>query len=157
MAHQPAGYHSVIPYITVEDPEAALDFYERALGAETTLRLMMGDRIGHAEFRLGDSHVMVGGEWPAMGICAPTTLGGTAVRLSVYVPDVDACFARAVAAGAQPDYTPRDQFYGDRMAAVTDPFGHRWMLHTHIRDVSTEEMQAAMDAMATQMGGAQPG
>ncbi len=157
MTHQPAGYHSVIPYITVEDPEAALAFYERAFGAETTLRLMMGDRIGHAEFRLGDSHVMVAGEWPAMNLLGPMARGGTSVRLSVYVPDVDSCFARAVAAGATPVYDPQDQFYGDRMAAVVDPFGHHWMLHTHMRDVSNAEMQAAMDAMAAQAGAAHSG
>jgi PhnB protein len=157
MGHQPQGYHTVIPYITVDDPAAALGFYERAFGAETTLKLMMGGQIGHAEFRIGDSHVMLSGEWPQMGIRGPKALDGTAVRLSVYVPDVDTTFARAVAAGATPDREPQDEFYGDRMGAVTDPFGHRWMLHTHIRDVSDSEMQAAMDAMAAQMCQPQPG
>lgn len=152
MSHQPAGYHTVIPYIAVDDPAAALDFYARAFGAETTLKLMMGDAIGHAEFRIGDSHVMLSGEWPGMGIVAPKRLAGTACRLSVYVPDVDTAFARAVEAGATVERPPEDQFYGDRMGSIVDPFGHRWSLHTHVRDVANEEMQAAMDAMAAQMG-----
>lgn len=151
MAHQPPGYHSVIPYITVDDPAAALDFYGRALGAETTLKLMAGDQIGHAEIRIGDSHVMLSGEWPEMGMVGPKQLGGTACSLTVYVPDCDAAFARAIAAGATPEREPADQFYGDRMGSFVDPFGHRWSVHTHQREVSEGEMQAAMDQVTAQM------
>lgn len=152
MTWQPEGYHRILPYLTVSDPAAALAFYERAFGAETTLRLMMGDRVGHAEIRIGDAHVMLSGEWPDMNILSPTTRGGSTSALAVYVPDVDAAFARAVEAGATVAMPVGEQFYGDRSGTVIDPFGHRWSLHTHLRDVPVAEMQAAMDGMAALMG-----
>lgn len=137
---------AVIPYITVDDPDAALDFYERAFGAVRGLVLKSGDRIGHAEMRIGSSQIMLSSEWPALNLRSPKSLGGRSVRLTIYVPDCDAAYARAVAAGATAEMPPADQFYGDRAAKVGDPFGHGWSFHTRIRDVTEAEMQAALDA-----------
>ncbi|MFS0738384.1 VOC family protein [Sphingomonas sp. 1P06PA] len=144
----PQGYHSVTPYIIVDDPVAALDFYTRAFGAETVMKLTMPDgAIAHAEILIGDSHVMVSGEWPDRGALGPKSLGGSPISLLLYVADVDAQFAQAIAAGATEVSAVADQFYGDRTGTLTDPFGHKWMLATHIEDVSEAEGQQRMDAM----------
>lgn len=145
---------TITPYLTVTDPDAALAFYARAFGAETTLRLTVGGRVGHAEIEIGGARAMLSGGWP--GRPSPTELGGTPCAFALYVPDCDAATARAVEAGATLEHAPSDQFYGDRAATLLDPFGHRWTLHTRQRDVSTAEMQAAMDAMAAAMAEGQP-
>ena len=98
-------------------------------------------RIGHAEIRIGDAVVMLADEFPEMGFQSPQTLGGSPVNLMVYVQDVDAFVKQAEAAGATVQRPPADQFYGDRMATLTDPFGHSWSFATHIEDVSEAEMQ----------------
>jgi PhnB protein len=113
----------------------------RALGATEVMRLPMGDKIGHAEIKIGDSHVMLSDEWPDYGKLGPKTRGGSTCGLMVYLDDVDAAFARAVAAGATVEQPVQDQFYGDRSGSVTDPFGHSWTLATHIEDVAPDEMQ----------------
>jgi PhnB protein len=149
----PAGYHTVTPYLTTADAGAAIDFYKAAFGAVETCRLTMPDgTICHAEVKIGDSHVMLGQECPAWGNKSPNTLGGTPVGLCVYLPDVDAAFAKAVAVGATVDKPVEDQFYGDRSGTVTDPFGHKWTLATHVEDVSPAEMQRRMDAWIVSMG-----
>jgi uncharacterized glyoxalase superfamily protein PhnB len=129
----PDGYHTVTPYITVQDVRKLLDFVRQALGAEVTFQMPGPDGgIAHAEFRVGDSMVMCGqarGEWPAM----PATL-------YLYVPDVDAVFQRAVAAGGEVVRPVTDQFYGDRSGGVKDPCGNQWWVATHVEDVSMEEM-----------------
>lgn len=138
----PADYRGATPYLCVNDAARALDFYQRAFGARETMRMQQPDgRIGHAEFRLGDAVVMLADEFPEMGFRSPQSLGGTPVNLLVYVPDVDSFVARAEAAGATVHRPAADQFYGDRMASLTDPFGHGWSFATHIEDVSAEEMQ----------------
>lgn len=151
----PAGYHTVTPYLTAADAVAAIEFYKAAFGAVETCRLTMPDgSIAHAEVRIGDSHVMLGQECPAWGNKSPLTLGGSPVGLCVYLPDVDAAFARAVSAGAKVDRPVEDQFYGDRSGTVTDPFGHKWTLATHVEDMTPAEMQRRMDAWIASM--AQP-
>ena len=147
----PEGYHSVTPYIVVDDAEAALDFYKRAFGAEEVLRLPMGDRIGHAEIRIGDSHVMLADEFPEMDKLGPKSRGGPTASLMVYLEDVDAAFARALDAGATQERAVEDQFYGDRSGSLVDPFGHVWMLSTHIEDVPDDEIQRRMAAWAEGM------
>lgn len=144
----PPGYHSVTPYLIVDDPVAALDFYARAFGARTVMRLTMPDgAIAHAEVLIGDSHVMLSGEWPDRGALGPKALGGASVHLMIYVPAVDEAFARAIDAGATELAPVADQFYGDRSGALTDPFGHRWSLATHVEDVDEAEGQRRMEAM----------
>ena len=146
----PEGYHSVTPYIIVNDAEAAIRFYERAFGATEVMRLPMGDRIGHAEIRIGDSMVMLSDEWPEYGKLGPKARGGATASLMIYLEDVDAAYERAVGAGAAAERPPEDQFWGDRMGSVVDPFGHSWSLATHVEDVPEEEMQRRMEAFATE-------
>jgi PhnB protein len=137
----PDGYPAVTPYLIVADGAGAIAFYERAFGAVVRLRLAQPDgRIGHAELEIGDSLIMLADEAPSMGALAPATVGGTPVGLHLYVEDVDAAAARAVATGATVIHPVEDKFYGDRMGTFADPFGHRWYLTTHIEDVSPEEI-----------------
>ena len=145
----PEGYHSVTPYLIVKGAAAALDFYKKAFGATELFRMPMPDgQIGHAEIKIGDSHVMLADEpqeerHREIGHKAPKSLGGTTVGIMLYVPDVDAVAKQAVAAGAR-EIRPRapvvDQFYGDRSGTFLDPFGHVWTIGTHKEDVSSEEM-----------------
>jgi PhnB protein len=145
--HTPEGYHSVTPYLTVDDAAAALDFYARAFGAVEVLRMPMGDKIGHAEIKIGDSHVMLSDEWPEQNKLSPKSRGGSTAGLMVYLPDVDAAYQQALDAGAAAERPIEDQFYGDRSGSVKDPFGYSWMLATHVEDVPEDEMQRRMQAM----------
>jgi PhnB protein len=140
----PEGYHSVTPYLVLDGAAEAIRFYQEAFGAAEVLRMPMGDRIAHAEVKIGNSHVMLSDEWPDMGMVGPLKRGGTTASLMVYVPDVDAAFARALEAGGKEERPPEDQFWGDRMGTLLDPFGHRWSLATHVEDVSEEDMQRRM-------------
>ena len=140
----PEGYHSVTPYLVVDDAKAAIDFYKRAFGAQEKFRMEMGDRIGHAEILIGDSHVMLADEFPEMGHRGPKALGGTPVSLMIYVDDVDKVFPEALAAGAKEQRPLVNQFYGDRSGTLLDPFGHQWTVSTHIEDVPEDEMQRRM-------------
>jgi len=138
----PDGYHSVTPYITVRGGAKALEFYKAAFGATEIMRFSGPDgSVAHAEIQIGNSRVMLGDENPAFGNHSPESLGGASGGLCVYLPDVDAAFAKAVTAGAKAFKPVQDQFYGDRSGSVIDPFGHVWTLATHIEDVSLDEMQ----------------
>lgn len=140
----PEGYHSVTPYLIVSGANEALDYYTRAFGAQELFRMPMGDKIGHAEIKIGDSVVMLSDEWPEMGMTGPKSRGGTTVGLMIYVENVDAAFAQAIQAGGIEEQPVKDQFYGDRSGTLLDPFGHRWTLSTHVEDVSPEEMTKRM-------------
>ena len=145
---KPPGYHSVTPYLALRDATAALDFYARAFGAELVLKLETPvGSIAHAEIRIGDTILMMSEENADWGNLSPLALGGSPVQLMNYVPDVDAAFARALAAGAAQVRPVEDQFYGDRTGTLKDPFGYQWTLATHIEDVSTAEAQRRMEAM----------
>ena len=137
----PDGYHSITPYLIVNGGARALEFYARAFGAVERLRIDGGGKIGHAEIAIGNSCVMLADEHPGHGALSPATVGGTPVSLHLYVEDVDAVVARAVAAGATLTRPVADQFYGDRVGGFTDPFGHRWSIATHKEDLSNEELQ----------------
>lgn len=135
----PAGYHAVTPYIIVENPAKALEFYEKALGAKVTYKMELSPgEIAHAEFRVGDSLIMLSGNTPDMHL-SPQTGEYRSVSFMVYVPDVDAAAEKALAAGMKMMKEVRDQFYGDRTGTFEDPFGHVWTIGTHIEDVSPEE------------------
>jgi PhnB protein len=137
----PDGYHSVTPYLIVADGAAAVAFYQQAFAAKVRMRLPRPDgKIAHAELRIGDSLVMLADEAPQMGAQAPPAFGGSPVSLHLYVEDVDEVVARAIAAGATEIRPVADQFYGDRLGTLDDPFGHRWHVSTHIEDVSPEEI-----------------
>ena len=146
--YKPPGYHSVTPYLALRDANAAIDFYLRAFGAELVLKLDLPDgSIAHAEIRIGDSVLMLAEENEQWGNRSPQGLGGSPVSLMIYVPDVDAAFDRALAAGATRVRPVEDQFYGDRSGTLADPYGYQWTLATHVEDVSTEEAQRRMNAM----------
>jgi len=140
----PEGYHSVTPYLVVDDASAALDFYRDALGAQEIYRLPMGGKIGHAEIRIGNSMLMLSDEWPDMDAYGPKHRGGATATFVVYVPDVDTAFDKAVRSGAKVDRPVQDQPWGDRMGTVIDPFGHKWSLATHVEDVSPDELKRRM-------------
>lgn len=144
----PQGYHSVIPYLIVDDAEGAIDYYTKVFGGEEVMRFPMEDRIAHAEIKIGDAHIMLADEAPDMGYRSPEALGGTPVSIMLYVPDVDAVFAAAIEEGATEERAVQDQFYGDRSGTLVDPYGHRWTIATHVEDVSAEEMQRRMSADA---------
>lgn len=145
----PEGYHSVTPYLIIKGAAEAIEFYKKAFGATELLRIPgPGGTIGHAEIKIGDSPVMLADEFPDMGYRSPTGLGGSPVSLMIYVEDVDAVFARSIAAGAKEDRPVEDKFYGDRAGSLSDPFGHIWHIATHKEDVSDEEMSKRAAAAA---------
>ena len=141
----PEGYRTVTPYMSVRGAAAAIAFYAKAFGAVELFRLAMPDgKVAHAELQLGDSKFMLADENVEWGNLAPPTLGGTPVVMMHYVEDVDASFARAVGAGAAVKMDVMNHFYGDRSGTVIDPFGHQWMIATHVEDVDPADMQARM-------------
>ena len=151
--HIPDGYHTVTAYLTVDDAAKAIDFYADAFGAIELYRLPMGDMIGHAEVKIGDTHIMLSDEFADMNIKGPNARGGPTAAFMIYVEDADAGFARAIKAGATVDRAVETQFWGDRMGSVIDPFGHKWSLATHVEDVPPEEMQKRMAAWSESQGG----
>jgi len=138
----PPGYHTLTPQLAIDGATKAIEFYKRAFGAEVTdtFKDPSGQKIMHAAMRIGDSTLFVNDVFPEMG--------GTPSHseLWVYTPDVDASFKRAVDAGAKSTMPPADMFWGDRMGQVSDPFGQKWTLATHIKDLTPAEMKAAGEA-----------
>jgi PhnB protein len=151
----PEGYHSVTPYLIVDDATRALEFYKKAFGAVEKFRMPApGGRIGHAEIMIGDSTVMLADENPSMGARSAKTIGGSPMFLMIYVPDVDKQVAQAVAAGGTLKRPVANQFYGDRTGGIDDPFGYHWYLATHVEDVPPDELERrAKKAMAEHGGG----
>jgi PhnB protein len=146
----PEGYHTVTPYLAVEDAAEAIEYYKKAFGAKERVRMdAPGGKIGHAELEIGDSLVMLSDPFPQASTRPPKDLGGTTASVFLYVEDVDALTKQAVDAGATVTMEVADQFWGDRFGTVTDPFGHVWGIATHVEDVPPEEMAArAKQAMA---------
>lgn len=136
----PDGYTAVTPYLIVENAAGMLDFLATAFGAVERLRVPMpGGGIGHAEVEIDGAALMVSDAIPEY----PTT----STHIHLYVTDVDAVYSRAIQAGATPDAAPEDQFYGDRMARITDPHGNRWAIATHVKDIDPEEIMQHIAAM----------
>ena len=145
----PEGYGSVTPYLIVQDAANAIDYYKKVFGATERMRMPGPDgKIAHAEIQIGGSYVMLADENPEMGARSPKTVGGSPISLLVYVENVDRTVEKAVAAGAKVKSKVENKFYGDRMGGIEDPFGHQWYVATHVEDVSPEEMQRRMEAMA---------
>jgi len=149
----PEGYHSVIPYLTIDGAERAIAFYKAAFGAKEVLRIAHPDgKIGHAELGIGDSKIMLSDEFPEMGAHGPRLSGGSGVSIHLYVEDVDATAKRLAAAGAKTLRPIEDKFYGDRMGSFEDPFGHVWHVATHTEDVPQQELhKRAQAAIAEHM------
>lgn len=144
----PDGYHSATPYVIVDGAARAIEFYKQAFGAKELLRIPApGDRIGHAEIKVGNSVIMLADEHPEMDARGPKHFGGSPVSLLLYVTDVDRQFKQALAAGGTEVRPVTDQFYGDRAGTLRDPFGHSWHIHTHKEDVSPAELSRRMAAM----------
>ena len=138
----PEGYHSVTPYLAVDDGARAIAFYQQAFGATEVMRMPApGGKVGHAEIRIGDSRIMLADEYPDMGFRSPKAYGGSPVGLHLYVEDVDAVARQVVAAGAKEIRPVKDQFYGDRTGSFEDPFGHIWHIATHKEDLWPDELK----------------
>ena len=141
----PEGMRTVTPHLVCARAAEAIEFYKQAFGAVEAARLPGPQgKLAHAMIRIGDSAVMLVDEFPEMGTLSPRSLKGSPVTIHLYVDDVDATVARAVKAGAKITMPVADMFWGDRYGQLVDPFGHRWSVGTHVRDVSTEEMRQAM-------------
>lgn len=151
---KPNGFRTITPHLVVKGAAEAIEFYKKAFGAEERSRLPWPgpdgvERVGHAELTLGDSVVMLADEFPEHGSVAPSAKGASVV-IHLMVPDVDATFAQAVAAGATAVMPPENVFWGDRYGKLVDPFGHHWSVATHIEDVTPEQIQERMAAMFAQ-------
>lgn len=138
----PEGFRTITPHIICKDAAGAIEFYKKAFGAEEIARMPGPDgSIMHAELRIGDSALMLAGEFADMGCVGPQALGGSPVTLHLFVKDCDALFNRAVKAGAKVTMPIEDQFWGDRYGKLEDPYGHQWSIATHKYDYSPEEIK----------------
>lgn len=151
----PDGYHSLTPYLIVKGAADAMEFYRRAFHATEIMRLGGPDgRVAHAELQIGDSRIMLADEIPEMNALAPQAPGSSGVGFCLYVENVDAVVAQAIAAGATVQRPLEDQFYGDRSATLEDPYGHVWTVATHIEDVPPDEVDRRLEEM--RQAGRQP-
>ncbi len=155
--HIPDGFHAINVSITVSDAKAAMAFYAKVFHAVESLDMRMeapDGKIMHADIRIGDSSLMINDEYPEWGNVVPDPQHPSAVRMHLYVPDLDATVERALAAGASIVRPPSDEFYGHRAATVLDPFGHTWSLGQKTEDLTTAEMRERMNGFMTEMAGA---
>jgi PhnB protein len=152
----PEGCHTLIPHLIVKNAGGAIEFYKQAFGAEELFRMPGpdGKTIVHAQMKLGDSQLYLADEMPGMTqVASPQTIGGTTITLHVWSTNADAAFERAIKAGAKVAMPMMDAFWGDRYGQVTDPFGHRWSIATHRKDMTPQEMTAAMKEAFANMPG----
>ena len=152
----PAGYEAVTPYLSVRGAAQAIEFYRKAFGSKEIMRMPgPNGTIGHAEIEIGGARLMLSDEYAPLAFLSPQSRGGTTVHMHLYVTDVDATVARAVAAGAKVTRPVQDKFYGDRTGSIEDPFGHVWHVATHKEDLSEAEMRkrARQAAEAAQKAG----
>ena len=148
----PDGYHTLTPFLTVRNAARAIEFYKQAFGAvEHGVMKDPEGKVMHAELKIGDSLIMLSDEFPAYGALSPESIGGSPMGLHIYLDGVDAAFDRAVKAGAQVEMPVMDQFWGDRYGKLKDPFGHKWSIGTHIKDLSMDEMKRGMDEAMAKM------
>jgi len=149
----PEGFHTLTPFLTVRNAARAIEFYKQAFGAK-----QRGDvandpsgKVMHAELQIGDSIIMLSDEFPEFGSLSPESGGSPSMGLHIYIENVDQAFDRAVKAGAKVEMPVMDQFWGDRYGRLKDPFGHKWSIATHIKDMSADEMKEAMDEAMSKM------
>ncbi|MDB6141400.1 MAG: glyoxalase [Pseudomonas sp.] len=137
----PEGFHSLTVYLAVKDAAKAIDFYKKAFGAIEHFRLNSPDgKVGHAELQIGSSRLMMCDPCDQGGFTSPSLDSKPSFAMHLYVPDVDAQFKRAIDAGAKVEREVQDQFYGDRMGTLKDPFGHLWLVSTHKQDLTPDEI-----------------
>jgi len=147
VSYIPKDYNSITPYLIVKNAGQAIEYYKKVFGATELFRMNGPDgKIGHAELKIGNSHIMLADENLSMGEghTSATTVGGSPVSLYVYLPDVDTVVKRAQTEGAKILKPVENQFYGDRSGFIQDPFGHLWGVATHVEDVSPQEMKERM-------------
>jgi PhnB protein len=150
----PEGYHTLTPYLAVEDADKAIEFYKDAFGAQENVRMPGPDgKIAHAELQIGDSKLMLSDPFPESSVRPPSERGGPTASIFMYVEDVDGMFDQAQKAGAQVSQPLEDAFWGDRWGTLTDPFGHVWSIATHKDDLSEEEMAERSKAAMAEMAG----
>ncbi|HET7841109.1 MAG TPA: VOC family protein [Terriglobales bacterium] len=148
----PEGFHTLTPHLIVRNAAEAIEFYKKAFGAEVKGVAHMPDgKIMHAALRIGNSMLMLNDEMPEFGALSPLSHGGCACTIHVYTESVDAAFERAVTAGASVKMPLANQFWGDRYGLVEDPYGYKWSLAAHVKDMSPEELQRAQDEAMAQM------
>ena len=148
----PDGYHTLTPFLTVRDAVKAIEFYKQAFGAKERGVMKGPDgKVMHAELMIGDSIIMLSDEFPAFGALSPQSTGGAGMGLHIYLDGVDAAFEKAVKAGAEVEMPVMDQFWGDRYGKLKDPFGHKWSIATHTKDLSLDEMKQGMDEAMSKM------
>ena len=140
----PEGFHNLNVILTVDDAAKAIDLYKQAFGAKELSRLPMGDKIGHAELQIGDTKFMLNDEFPERGNLGPKARGGSSTGFIIYLDNVDSAFRKAIDAGGTQTMAVEDQFWGDRMGTLTDPFGHSWSIATHVEDVSPDQLQSRL-------------
>lgn len=144
----PSGMHTITPHLVCRGAADAIAFYDKAFGAIELARLPGPEgKLMHAMIRIGDSNLMLVDEFPDCGSLGPQPGQSSPVTIHLYVTDVDATFERAVAAGAKVTMPVDDMFWGDRYGRIEDPFGHQWSIATHTRDLSPQEIQAAVAAL----------
>ena len=148
---KPKGEHSVTPHLVCAGAADAIEFYKKAFNATEMMRLPgSAGKLMHAAIKIGDSTVMLADEFPDWGSLGPKSLKGSPVVIHLYVEDTDAFVKQAAAAGAKITMPVADMFWGDRYGQIEDPFGHRWSVGTHVRDVTPAEMKEAMQKMGNQ-------
>ncbi len=149
----PDGYHTLTPALTVRDAARAIEFYKQAFGAKQRGEVAKGPdgKVMHAELTIGDSIIMLTDEFPDFGCLSPQSIGGSPMSLHIYLDGVDAAFDKAVKAGAEVEMPVMDQFWGDRYGKLKDPFGHKWSIATHTKDLSMDEMKRGMDEAMEKM------
>ena len=149
----PKDVHTITPSLAFRDAAKAIDFYKKAFGAQEVMRMPSpdGKYIWHAELRIGDSIFYLNDEMPGSTTHAPSREHPATASLALYVEDADALFQRAVGAGATSVMPVQEMFWGDRMGVVTDPFGHSWMVMTHTRDLTQEEIRRGGEEFARRM------
>jgi PhnB protein len=149
----PEGYTSVTPYLTVDDAKGAIEFYTRAFGAtERGVMAAPDGKIAHAELQIGDGIIMLSDKFPQSACQTPKELGGTTVAIFLFVEDVDSVVQDAADAGATITMQPENQFWGDRLGQVTDPFGNVWQIATRVEDLSPDEIEARGREFMASMG-----
>lgn len=137
----PKGYNSITPYLIVSNGSKAIDFYKKIFGAKEMLRMERSGKIAHAELKIGDAKIMLADACPEMGARTPEEFGGSPVSVHLYIKNVDAVINNAVSAGAKLEREIQNMFFGDRSGTVTDPFGHKWTVSTHIEDVTPAKIK----------------
>ena len=152
VSYLPKGFHTVVPYLCVKDTAFALQFYKNAFGAKEVMRLEMpGNKIGHAEFTIGDSHLMISDEAPHMGAMSAESMGGSPIKLNISVKNVDKFVENALAHGAKIVRPIMDQFYGMRSGMVSDPFGYSWFVGTQTEVLTPKALQKRWAKMLAEM------